>query len=104
MTSVVEVTVVVSHPCMMTPRHCFQTIFHVLQSLLINPKYFWLLATLTLAFDAILTKLIIHLVPCQLSRALFGWTEGLTIKETFRYRNRLGNVYDSDKADSPRST
>ena len=72
----VEVTVVRSH-IMMGPRHCFQTILHVFLSLLVNPEYFWLLATLTFAFDAILTKLIIHLVPCQLSRALFGGTKGL---------------------------
>ncbi|KAF8810116.1 glycosyltransferase family 58 protein [Phlegmacium glaucopus] len=46
-----------------SPLHAFQTILHVLRSLLVNPEYFWLLATITFACDALLTKLIIHLVP-----------------------------------------
>lgn len=86
-----------------SPRHAFQTILHVLWSLLVNPEYFWLLTAITFACDAVLTRLIIRLVPCQLSRALFGGTEGL-LKETFRYRNRLGNVHDSHKARYPRPT
>ena len=60
-----------------SPRYCFEAILHISRSLLVNPEYFWLLATLTFAYDALLTKLIIHLVPCQLSRSLFGWDEGL---------------------------
>lgn len=35
------------------------------QLLLTHPRYFWLLASLVVAGDAILTQLIIRFVPCQ---------------------------------------
>lgn len=43
----------------------FNTLRRLLQSLLTDPAYFWLLASLVIAGDAFLTQLIIRFVPCQ---------------------------------------
>jgi hypothetical protein len=40
-------------------------IFHGLRAFFVDLRYFWVLATLVIVGDAVLTELIIRFVPCQ---------------------------------------
>jgi hypothetical protein len=77
------------------PRRSFM--FRYVRLLLTDPKYFWILASLVILGDAVLTEAIILFIPCQ--SILFQVIRWLN---NCRHRNRLGNIYDTSRAVSQR--
>ena len=72
------------------------------KSLLTDPAYFWILASLVVLGDAVLTQLIIRFVSCQ---RLFSYVAKIMVMNTlYRHRNRLGDLYDPDSDLSERRT
>lgn len=71
-------------------------VFGLARSLLFDQRYFWTLAVLVIIGDAVLTELIIRVIPCKHLRACN--LAAYSLHRPGRHRNRLGDLYGSDTA------